>query len=195
MLGKMKDWTLAYLNYKKLDELTRGEMKKGGFPEGLFLLILSQLINLASLILSFPLAVYFVPMPIDALSIASALIQATVFGIILFYIVGLLMFLFSVMLGGKGSLDSTLYILCLFALCGRIISAPLVILSAIEPIAIVPLALLTIIGLYGLYAVFVALRTIHGISSIRSAGVIIISFAILLILIGILGVALGIGAA
>jgi hypothetical protein len=195
MIGKIRDWTLKYLNYKKLDELTKQEMIKGGFKEGLFLLLISQLINIASLIISFPIAVYFVPTPIVAESIAFALLQATLFGIVIFYLTGLLMFLFSVMLGGKGSLGSTLYVLCLFALCGRVISVPFVIISAVDPIAFVALAILSLVGLYGIYAVFVAIRTIHGISSIRSAGAIIISFVITLLFIGMLGIALGVTAA
>lgn len=195
MMDRMKDWTLRYVNYKKLGELTKDEMKKGGFREGLILLLISQLINLVSLVISFPIAVYFVPLPIVPGQIALALLQATVVGVIIFYITGLLMFLFSVMLGGKGSLDSTLYMLCLLALCGRIISAPFVILSAVDPISIIALLVLSVMGLYGLYAVFVSLKVIHGISSVRSAGVMVISFVITLLLIAVAGLAIGLPAA
>ncbi|HSB46422.1 MAG TPA: YIP1 family protein [Candidatus Bilamarchaeum sp.] len=192
MIERMKDWTLKYLDYRKLEELTRSEMDKGGLREGLYLLVLSQLLNMAALFVSFPIAVYFVPSPLALDQVAIALAKVSVLGIVVFYAVGLMMFLFSMLLGGKGKLESQLYILCLFTLCGRIVSTPFVILSAVDPISFLMLVMISVIGLYGLYAAFVALRTVHGFSSLRAAVALILSFAATLLVIGVLGIALGV---
>jgi hypothetical protein len=191
MIDKLKDWTLKYINYKKLEQLTREEMDKGGFKEGFILLLLSQLLNIAAFVISFPIAVLFVPTPLFADQIALALVRVSLLGIVIFYILGLMMFLISMLLGGKGKLESQLYILCLLTLCGRIISAPFVILSAVDPISFYMLAIISVTGLYGLYAAFVALRTIHGFSSLRAAGAMVLSFVISLLIVGILSVAIG----
>ena len=191
LIGKIRDWTLKYINYKMVPVLADAESGKGSYTDSLVLLLLSQAINAVAFMISFPISLFFNPIPFAPEQLFTSLLILSFIGVVSFYVIGLTIFLVGSLLGAKGTPDNLLYLIAVMNLCSRVITVPFVILSAIEPIAIVMLLVISIIGVYGLYAVYIAVRKSLSLSPLRAAAALLASIVVVILVLAILGLSAG----
>ena len=191
MIGKAKDWVIRYIDYKKLPSLVGQESGKGGYKEGLILLIVSQLVNALAFFVSFPLSMVFTPLQFEPVQLLLSLSVLSFIGMVAFYVIGLTIFLAGTLLGGKGTPDNLLYLLSVMNLCSRIVTAPFVILSAVEPISFLMLLAVSLIGLYGLYAVYLAVRGSLSLSPLRAIASMLAGLLVVILVLAVLGLSAG----
>lgn len=191
LIGKIKEWTLAYIDYKKMPSLAGSESGKGGYKESLILVLLSQALNALAFMISFPLSLYFAAMPFSMEQLFTSLLVLSFIGVVSFYVIGLTIYLVGILLGGKGTPDNLVYLLSVMNMCSRVITVPFVILSAVEPISFFMLIVVSLIGAYGIYAAYAAVKSALSLSPMRTIASLLASMLVVVLVISILGLSAG----
>lgn len=191
MMGKIKDWTLKYINYKEVPKLAEEESGKGTYLDGFILLLLSQVMNAIAFAIAFPISLLFNPIPFAPEQLLISLAVLSLIGMVAFYVIGFTIFLVGALLGGRGTPENLLYLLSVMNLCSRTITVPFVILSSVEPIAFVILLVISAIGLYGIYAVYLAVRKSLSLSPVRAAAALLASIVVVILVLAVVGASVG----
>jgi hypothetical protein len=148
--------------------------------------------------------VTFLQMPggMDLPMIGIIAVIGGVIGFVGFFLVSLIYLAVAKALGGKGGYKNQSLGIALVSGGMVLLAAPLQVLGAIPCLGIIFLLVAFAFGLYGLYSHYKMIKAVHGLSDMRTVGVIAISWAIMfviwLVIVVVLSVAflgaLGLGA-